>query len=195
VRHVLARHEQGAGHMAEGYARGFRTCGSGDRDLGPRRDEPRDPDRRRVDGLDPRSSASRARCARTSSAPTRSRSATSLASRSRSSSTRGSCRTSRTSRVSSRPRSTSRGPGRCGPVLVDVPRDVQETMLDFEYPDSVDLPGWKPPQKGHPRQIARAAEALAAAEKPVLYVGRRHAQRGRVRGAACPRGGRALPGR
>jgi acetolactate synthase I/II/III large subunit len=61
--------------------------------------------------------------------------------------------------------------GRCGPVLVDVPRDIQEAELEFEYPDAVDLPGWKPPQKGHPRQIARAAQALAAAERPVLYVG------------------------
>jgi len=61
--------------------------------------------------------------------------------------------------------------GRCGPVLVDVPRDIQEAALDFEYPDEVDLPGWKPPQRGHPRQIRRAAEALAQAERPVLYVG------------------------
>jgi acetolactate synthase-1/2/3 large subunit len=56
-------------------------------------------------------------------------------------------------------------------VLVDIPRDVQEAALDFEYPDDVDLPGWKPPQRGHPRQIKRAAEALARAERPVLYVG------------------------
>ena len=61
--------------------------------------------------------------------------------------------------------------GRCGPVLVDIPRDVQEAAFDFEYPDEVDLPGWRPPQRGHPRQIRRAAEALAGAEKPVLYVG------------------------
>jgi acetolactate synthase-1/2/3 large subunit len=61
--------------------------------------------------------------------------------------------------------------GRCGPVLVDVPRDVQEAALDFEYPEAVDLPGWKPPRQGHPRQIKLAASALAAAEKPVLYVG------------------------
>jgi acetolactate synthase-1/2/3 large subunit len=61
--------------------------------------------------------------------------------------------------------------GRCGPVLVDVPRDVQEAELDFSYPDAVDLPGWKPPQRGHPRQIARAAQAIASAERPVLYVG------------------------
>jgi len=61
--------------------------------------------------------------------------------------------------------------GRCGPVLVDIPRDVQEAAFDFEYPAEVDLPGWRPPQRGHPRQIRRAAEALAGAEKPVLYVG------------------------
>ena len=61
--------------------------------------------------------------------------------------------------------------GRCGPVLVDVPRDIQEAALDFEYPETVDLPGWKPPRHGHPRQIKVAAEALAAAERPVLYVG------------------------
>ncbi len=61
--------------------------------------------------------------------------------------------------------------GRCGPVLVDVPRDVQEEELDFRYPDEVGLPGWRPPRRGHPRQIAEAAKRIAAAEKPVLYVG------------------------
>jgi acetolactate synthase-1/2/3 large subunit len=61
--------------------------------------------------------------------------------------------------------------GRCGPVLVDVPRDVQEAELDFSYPDDVSLPGWKPPRRGHPRQIAAAAQAVAAAERPILYVG------------------------
>ena len=61
--------------------------------------------------------------------------------------------------------------GRCGPVLVDVPRDVQEAALEFRYPDEVDLPGWRPPERGHPRQIAAAADRIAAAERPVLYVG------------------------
>jgi acetolactate synthase-1/2/3 large subunit len=61
--------------------------------------------------------------------------------------------------------------GRCGPVLVDVPRDVQEAELDFAYPDAVDLPGWRPPTKVHPLQIREAARAIASAEKPVLYVG------------------------
>ncbi len=61
--------------------------------------------------------------------------------------------------------------GRCGPVLVDVPRDIQEAEFEFSYPDHVDLPGWKPPKRGHPKQIKEAAKALAAAERPVLYVG------------------------
>jgi acetolactate synthase-1/2/3 large subunit len=61
--------------------------------------------------------------------------------------------------------------GRCGPVLVDVPRDVQEAELDFVLPDEVSLPGWKPPRRGHPHQIAAAAESIVASERPILYVG------------------------
>jgi len=61
--------------------------------------------------------------------------------------------------------------GRCGPVLVDVAKDVQEAAIDFRYPDEVDLPGWKPPYKVNARQLGEAARAIAAAEKPVLYVG------------------------
>jgi acetolactate synthase-1/2/3 large subunit len=61
--------------------------------------------------------------------------------------------------------------GRCGPVLVDVPRDVQEAEMSFSWPDTVDLPGWKPPRKVHPLQIRQAGEVLAHAKKPVLYVG------------------------
>jgi acetolactate synthase-1/2/3 large subunit len=61
--------------------------------------------------------------------------------------------------------------GRCGPVLVDIPRDIQEAEVDFRYPEEVDLPGWRPPRRGHPRQMAAAAEAIVRAEKPVLYVG------------------------
>jgi acetolactate synthase-1/2/3 large subunit len=61
--------------------------------------------------------------------------------------------------------------GRCGPVLVDIPRDIQEAELEFAYPDTVELPGWKPPRRGHPRQIREAAKRLAAADRPALYVG------------------------
>jgi acetolactate synthase-1/2/3 large subunit len=61
--------------------------------------------------------------------------------------------------------------GRCGPVLVDVPRDVQEAATEFRYPDQVDLPGWRPPTRVHSRQVAEAAKRIVAAERPVLYVG------------------------
>jgi acetolactate synthase-1/2/3 large subunit len=71
--------------------------------------------------------------------------------------------------------------GRCGPVLVDVPRDIQEAEIDFRYPEEVDLPGWKPPTRGHPRQIREAAARIAAAERPVLYVGG-----GTLNADACP---------
>jgi acetolactate synthase-1/2/3 large subunit len=61
--------------------------------------------------------------------------------------------------------------GRCGPVLVDVPRDVQEAEFEFAYPEEVNLPGWKPPRRGNARQIMSAAASIAAAERPILYVG------------------------
>ncbi len=70
--------------------------------------------------------------------------------------------------------------GRCGPVLVDVPRDIQEAELEFSYPESVDLPGWRPPRKVHPLQIRDAGTAIAEAERPVLYVGG-----GTINGEAC----------
>ncbi len=61
--------------------------------------------------------------------------------------------------------------GRQGPVLVDIAKDVQEAAFDFVYPDDVDLPGWRPPSKVHPRQITAAADAIAAAERPIVYAG------------------------
>jgi acetolactate synthase-1/2/3 large subunit len=61
--------------------------------------------------------------------------------------------------------------GRKGPVLVDVAKDVQEAEFDFVYPEVVDLPGWKPPHKVHPRQLQEAARAIAVAQRPIVYAG------------------------
>src|SRR3954467_1068844 len=61
--------------------------------------------------------------------------------------------------------------GRQGPVLVDIAKDVQEAEFDFVYPDDVDLPGWKPPHKVHPRQLREAAKAIAVAQRPIVYAG------------------------
>src|SRR5271154_7160624 len=61
--------------------------------------------------------------------------------------------------------------GRPGPVVVDVPRDVQQAKHSFHYPDHVDIRGFKPTIKGNPRQIERAIEAIEQSEKPLFYVG------------------------
>ena len=61
--------------------------------------------------------------------------------------------------------------GRPGPVLVDIPVDVAVAKTEAPLPDHVDLPGYKPVTKGNRRQIKRAAEAINAAERPLLYVG------------------------
>lgn len=61
--------------------------------------------------------------------------------------------------------------GRPGPVLVDVPKNVQEATLDFVWPPKMNLPGYKPVTTPHSRQIAQAIELLKQAQKPVLYVG------------------------
>ena len=61
--------------------------------------------------------------------------------------------------------------GRPGAVLVDVPKDVLQGQCTFSWPPRMDLPGYKPNTKPHNRQIREAAKLIAAARKPVLYVG------------------------
>ena len=61
--------------------------------------------------------------------------------------------------------------GRPGPVLIDVPMDVSLEKLDYEPVKNVDIASYKPTTAGHPLQIKKAAKAIAAAERPVLYVG------------------------
>nr|CRL67806.1 acetolactate synthase large subunit [Mycolicibacterium malmesburyense] len=61
--------------------------------------------------------------------------------------------------------------GRPGPVLVDIPKDVLQGQCTFSWPPRMDLPGYKPNTKPHNRQIREAAKLIAASRKPVLYVG------------------------
>ncbi len=61
--------------------------------------------------------------------------------------------------------------GRPGPVVVDVPSDVSVAKTDAPLPDRVDLPGYKPVVRGNRRQVKRAAQAINEARRPVLYVG------------------------
>ena len=63
------------------------------------------------------------------------------------------------------------GTGRPGPVLVDITKDAQQNEAPFIWPPKIDLPGYRPVTKAHGKQIQAAAQLLAAAKKPVLYVG------------------------
>jgi acetolactate synthase-1/2/3 large subunit len=61
--------------------------------------------------------------------------------------------------------------GRPGPVLVDVPKDVLQSKTTFEWPQTINLPGYRPTKRPHRRQIKAAAELIGRARRPVLYVG------------------------
>ena len=61
--------------------------------------------------------------------------------------------------------------GRPGPVLVDITKDAQQAEAPFIWPPQIDLPGYRPVTKAHGKQIQAAAQLIAEAEKPVLYVG------------------------
>jgi len=61
--------------------------------------------------------------------------------------------------------------GRPGAVLVDIPKDVLQGQCEFSWPPQLDLPGYKPNTKPHSRQVKEAAKLIAASRKPVLYVG------------------------
>jgi acetolactate synthase-1/2/3 large subunit len=66
--------------------------------------------------------------------------------------------------------------GRPGPVLVDVPKDIVDprnprSAMEWYWPESVDLPGYKPTVKGHPRMIREAARLICESRRPVIYAG------------------------
>ncbi|MBC9925999.1 MULTISPECIES: acetolactate synthase large subunit [unclassified Leucobacter] len=61
--------------------------------------------------------------------------------------------------------------GRPGPVLVDITKDAQQAELDFVWDPRVDLPGYRPVTKANSKQIQAAADLIARAERPVFYVG------------------------
>ncbi len=179
VRHVLARHEQGAGHMAQGYARAsgkvgvaIATSGPGATNLvTPIADAWMDSTplvcitgqvRSTLIGTD-----AFQECDITGiTMPIVKHSWLVQDARDIPSVMRAAFHVART--------------GRCGPVLVDVPRDVQEAVADITLPGELDLPGWRPPTKVHPLQIREAGRAVANARKPVQYVGG-----GTLNGNAC----------
>jgi len=63
------------------------------------------------------------------------------------------------------------GTGRPGPVVVDLPKDVQQAEHTFKYPETVELRSYKPTIRGNPRQIERAIDAIEKSARPLFYVG------------------------
>jgi hypothetical protein len=61
--------------------------------------------------------------------------------------------------------------GRPGPVHIDIPKDITSKIGDFEYPKEISIPTYKPTLKGNSKQIKKAAEAIAEAKRPLLYIG------------------------
>jgi len=61
--------------------------------------------------------------------------------------------------------------GRPGPVLIDLPKDVMISELEPDFPDTVDIPGYKPTFGGHPNQIKSALALLQKVKRPVIYAG------------------------
>jgi len=61
--------------------------------------------------------------------------------------------------------------GRPGPVLIDIPSDIQMKDIEFVWPENVELRGYKPTLFGHPGQIKKATKLIAKAKKPVIYAG------------------------
>ena len=170
VRHVLARHEQGAGHMAEGYARASGKVGVAIATSGPGAtnlvtaiaDAWMDSTpivcitgqvRSDLIGTD----AFQETDATGITMPIVKHSWLVLDARELPQAIKSAFHVARS--------------GRPGPVLVDIAKDAQEAELNFSYPDEVDLPGWRPPSKVHERQVHQAAKAIAESRQPIVYAG------------------------
>lgn len=61
--------------------------------------------------------------------------------------------------------------GRPGPVVIDFPKDVQISQVEFKWPETIDIRGYKPNLEGHPRQVEKAVQMLLSSRRPVIYVG------------------------
>ena len=61
--------------------------------------------------------------------------------------------------------------GRPGPVLIDLPKDVTQADVDFDYPEKIEIRGYKPKIQGHPKQIKKAVELIMKSERPIILAG------------------------
>ena len=172
ITHIQARHEQGAGHAAEGYAKASGRVGVALRHLGPGSDQPGDRDRRRDDGLGP----DRVHHRPGAHGPDRHRRLPGGRRHrdhdaGRQALDAGHRPASRSPTTSTPPSTSPRpgAPGRCWSTSRRTSRGPTSTTRRPR--GSPNLPGYKPPTEGNIKQIRIAAKALANARRPVIYGG------------------------
>jgi acetolactate synthase-1/2/3 large subunit len=170
LRHVLARHEQGAGHMAEGYARASGKVGVAIATSGPGATN-------LITAIADAWMDSTPLVCITGQVPSTKIGTDAFQETNATGITLPIVKHSWLVQKASEIPATIKAAfhvaqtGRSGPVLVDITKDAQIAELDFKYPDHVDLPGWNPPRKVNHRQIMAAAKAILEADKPIFYVG------------------------
>lgn len=171
IRHVLARHEQGAGHMAEGYAMATGRVGVAMATSGPGATNLITPlQNAKMDSTPLVAITGQVGTAAIGSDAFQEAYTTGLAMHC----TKHSYLVTDADHIPSVIHEAFHiaSTGRPGPVLVDIPKDVLNQLTEWSTPGLAGLPGYKPPSsQGHPKQIKAAVESIESAERPVLYVG------------------------
>jgi len=171
IRHVLARHEQGAGHMAEGYAMATGGVGVAMATSGPGATNLITPlQNAKMDSTPLVAITGQVGTSAIGSDAFQEAYTTGLAMHC----TKHSYLVTDADEIPATIHEAFHiaSTGRPGPVLVDIPKDVLNQHTQWSTPTLAGLPGYKPPvSQGHPRQIKAAIEMIEAAERPVLYVG------------------------
>jgi acetolactate synthase-1/2/3 large subunit len=176
IRHILARHEQGAAHAADGYARAsgragvcFATSGPGATNL--------------VTGIANAHMDSSPVIAVTGQVPTAGNNSTYIIGRDAFQEADIIGITTPITKYNHQLRSATEIPnvinnafyiattGRPGPVVIDFPKDIQAQTANIEFTNKVDIRGYNPTINPHPLQIRKAAECIAESERPVILAG------------------------
>ena len=170
IRHVLARHEQGAGHMAEGYAMATGRVGVALTTSGPGATNLITPlQNAKMDSTPLVAITGQVASAAIGSDAFQEAHTTGLAMHC----TKHSYLVTDADRIPETVHEAFHiaATGRPGPVLIDIPKDVLTTPTSWLTPTLAGLPGYKPTTHGHPMQIRAAIELIESAQRPVLYVG------------------------
>jgi acetolactate synthase-1/2/3 large subunit len=170
IRHVLARHEQGAGHMAEGYAMATGRVGVAMATSGPGATNLITPlQNAKMDSTPLVAITGQVSTSAIGTDAFQEAYTTGLAMHV----TKHSYLVTDAGEIPNAVHEAFHlaSTGRPGPVLVDIPKDVLNTPTSWHEPHLSGLPGYRPTTHGHPKQVKAAVELIESSERPVLYVG------------------------